>query len=114
MRSSPRRRPAALSPLGLWLMVLALAVLVAAPLLGGRAHAGMRDCMAAPAATAAHHPRHDGDATCAAACALCGQVVAARAEEAAPVRLTDAPALYAVLERRPAGVPPEHATPPPR
>lgn len=113
MRSSPRRRHAPRSLPGLWLAALAVLILAAAPLLAGRAHAGMRDCMAPPSASAGGRHPH-GDATCAAACALCGQVVAARAEPAASLRRTDAPAVYTVLDRRPAGVPLERATPPPR
>lgn len=113
MRSSPRRRRPPRNLPGLWLAALAVLILAAAPLLAGRAHAGLRDCMAPPAASAGGlHPH--GDATCAAACALCGQVMAARTETAAAPRRADAPVVYPRLDRRPAGVSLERATPPPR
>lgn len=116
MRPSPQRRHAPRGLCGLWTAVLALLTLVCAPLSAGPAHAGMRDCMSSvPAhAHAQGTPRRTRDTTCAAACALGGQLVAVRAGPPPPPHRTDARVEYARLDRRPAGTTPEGGTPPPR
>lgn len=104
--------------------LVALAVLLCAPWMVSpagtqMAACGMGSAAQAPAAATSpvmrvHAAGHRHDAACTAACALCGQLAPARAEEQASPPQAQTTVRYAGLEPRLLGSGPELATPPPR